>query len=292
VFQKPVSNVTAGLIALSALWLFGFVLIGPCNRPERVAKTKSLNNIKQLAIATRVYSEDYGALPGWVRNPDGRYAHNCWDEQINTQVKAKDAFNNGETGIKSSADPVRRRILTYGLNALLITPPKGQFDGNADFAFVNAGNPPKPLAVSALNSPENTILFAELSTNTPMPGVYGQAPDPKPFTYALGPQSEPWRNAHDGWIDISPRAFIEILRDRDNNPYAEPYGKNADCGIARDLYGGGGIYAFADGHAQFMKIGKTVGLGTTVNGKPITVENCWSPTNTNNLWNPRLRANR
>ena len=179
-------------------------------------------------------------------------------------------------------------MLTYGLNGLLVTPPKAHFDGNADFGAVNAKNPPAPLTPSAIGNPSGTILFAELSTSTAMPGVYGQEPDPKPYTYGSGTQGNQWKNAHDGWIDISPRAFIEIARGWRTNPYQEPYGRNADSGVARDLYGGGGVYAFADGHAKFMKIGMSVGLGTTTrDGMVITEKNCWSTSNTNNMWVPR-----
>ncbi|HEY3413098.1 MAG TPA: hypothetical protein VGM51_08570 [Armatimonadota bacterium] len=273
-------------IAFLLAWFFAM----PLTQAEHMygsRKTKSFNNIKQLWVAEVMYSQDYSeTFPGWVRNPDGAYAHNCWDEQINSQLKAKDAFNNGDTGIRSYSDPTHRRVLTYGLNGLLIAPPMG--DGNADFTTAANNNPPAPSSAGAVGSPAETILFAELTTNASMPGVYGRAPDPIPFTGRAGKGSSQWRDALYGWIDISPRAFIEIVNDAQNHPYREPYGLNADRGVARDFYGGGGVYAFCDGHAAFLKVSTTVGIGTTTTaGLKITEHNCWSPDNMNNMWVPR-----
>jgi prepilin-type processing-associated H-X9-DG protein len=278
------------------------VFIGP---PHRAPLSISLNNIKQLAIGVMTYSQDYNEnFPGWVRNPDGAYAHNTWDEQIDPCIKSKDTYNNlpyVRRGIRSySQTGTHHRVLTYGLNGLLITPPKAIPDGDADFASVNASHPPQPFSPSTVANPGDTILFAELSTASRMPGEYGRAPDPRPFTYNSGQPKEYWKsapperwsaewtNAFDGWIDISPRAFIEMARGWRTNPYKEPYGRNADCGVARDLYGGGGCYAFCDGHVQFIKIGQSVGLGTTTKeGIKIAEDNCWSAENTNNMWIPR-----
>ncbi|HEY3413597.1 MAG TPA: prepilin-type N-terminal cleavage/methylation domain-containing protein [Armatimonadota bacterium] len=254
---------------------------------ESARKTKSLNNIKQLATAVTMYSQDYQeTFPGWTQISATAYAHNCWDEQINAQVKAKDAFNNGDTGIKSLADPVRSRVLTYGINALLITPPLATFTGNADFSAAN-NNPPAPSSPGAIGSPAQTILFAELATNTAMTGTYAPlTPAPIVGTPPSGTGSTQWQGALSSPIDISPRAFVET--GTNVTSYNEPWAAGvADKGVARDLYGGGGVYAFCDGHAQFMKIGKSVGLGTSVGGTVITNTNCWAAGNTNNMWNPQ-----
>jgi prepilin-type N-terminal cleavage/methylation domain-containing protein/prepilin-type processing-associated H-X9-DG protein len=259
---------------------------------ERAKQSKSLNNIKQLAIGVMTYSQDYQeTFPGWVNNAatgNAVYAHNCWDEQINASIKSKDVYHNGDTGIKSYSDPTRQRKVTYGLNGLLITPPLANFTGNADFTSVNAANPPAPLSPSAISNPAGTILFAELSTNAVMTGTYGAAPNPVPIvgTAATGTGSSDWQGAWAGWIDVSPRAFVETGTAAAS--YNEPYGTGVvDKGIARDLYGGGGVYAFCDGHVQFMKIGKSVGLGQTVGTTAITVTNCWAAANVNNMWNPQ-----
>jgi prepilin-type processing-associated H-X9-DG protein len=275
-----------GCIALFALGILALgVITMPHHDRERAKRSRSLNNIKQLALAVEQYAQDYnGALPGWVRNPDGRYAHNVWDQQIDPSVKSKDSYNNGDTGIRSYSDPKHERVLTYGLNGLLITPPKTAPDGNADFSAVSRSQPPAPLRPHDLGNPSRTILFAELATRTPMPGEYGQAPSPLPTKANAAKQgSSQWQAALDGWIDISPRAFIEVVRPIENN-YTEPYAGYKESGIARTLDGGGGSYAFADGHAKFMKISQTVGIGTVVNGKTVTAENCWEAWNTNNMW--------
>jgi prepilin-type processing-associated H-X9-DG protein len=288
--NQPVSNTTALLVILGVVCLLA-PAIGPCNRRERAVQSKSLNNIKQLAIGVMTYSQDYQeTFPGWVRNPDGEYAHNCWDELINPSTKSKDVYCNGDTGIRSYSDPTRQRVLTYGLNGLLITPAKASFDGNADFGAVNAKKPPKPLRPGAMGNPAGTILFAELATDAPMLGVYGQEPNPKPYTYTDGNASKQWQDALTGWIDISPRAFVEVMYPAVGS-YDEPWAGHKMNGIARDLYkdglsGGGGCYAFCDGHVRFMKIGKSVGIGTVVKGKTVTESNCWEPWNTNNMWNP------
>lgn len=278
-FEAVCGVMVLGALAVCLLPVFLFA-------PGPSKKMKSLNNIKQLAIAVQMYAQDYNdTFPGWVRNPDGAYAHSCWDEQIDPFVKAKDAYNNGNTGIKSYSDPARSRVLTYGLNGLLIAPPAA--DGNADFDGVNATHPPEPLSPGALGNPGGTILFAELATNLSFPGLYGQAPNPSPFTGRPSMGSSQWQGALAGWIDISPRDWV--ANGGPAGSYHEPYASGiVDYGVARDLYTGGGVYVFCDGHAQFMKIGKSVGIGTTTKaGLKITEYNCWSPENTNNMWVPR-----
>lgn len=256
--------------------------------------SRPLNSLKLLALAAMQYSQDYNeTFPGWVRNPDGRYAHNVWDQQLAPLVKRRDWFNNLSTsgkGIRSYSQPGKHdRVLTYGLNGLLIAPPKGGSGGNADLAAFGRESSPFPLSPSAVANPSGTILFAELKTQVPMPEVYGHAPDPRPYTFKPGGSSREWRDALDGWIDVSPRDFVEIIRPVANN-YNEPFAGATRFGVARDLYGGGGCYAFCDGHAKFLRIADTVGIGTTVNGRTITPENCWEAWNTNNMWLPQWRA--
>lgn len=259
--------------------------------PVRPRQLRHLNNIKYLALAAMQYSEDHHeTFPGWVQNPDGRMAHNVWDQQIASRLRFKDAYSDlpgSGKGIRSYSQPGKHdRVLTYGLNGLLIAPQKGDSSGNTDFAAFGRGSSPYPLSPSAVANPSGTILFAELKTQDSMPGVYGQAPDPKPYTYKPGKTSRGWLDALDGWIDISPRDFVVITQPIANN-YTEPFSGATDRGVARDLYGGGGSYAFCDGHAKFLKVSQSVGIGTEVNGRMVTPENCWKAWNTNNMWIPQ-----
>jgi prepilin-type processing-associated H-X9-DG protein len=235
--------------------------------------------VKQLTIAAILYTQDYdGHFPGWVKNPDGRLAHNVWDEQIASQVKSPGIYHNEQDGpgIRSYADPTRRRVISYGLNGLLITRPKTAFDGRADFRHA----PAEPAAVEAVPNPAETILFAEMVTREALPVPFGRKPDPVPATF--GPPAAPggraWQNARDGWIDISPRDFVE------NTPAPgcfDPERWNPNSGIARAQWGGGGNYGFVDGHVKFMKLGQTLRSQNEV-----PVERYWSADNEYNLWNP------
>jgi prepilin-type processing-associated H-X9-DG protein len=276
--------------------VFGPMMFPSCHHRERAVQSRSLNNIKQLALAAMAYSQDYQeTFPGWVRNPDGEYAHNVWDEQINGQVKSKDVFKKGQTDIASPSQPAPRdRALTYGLNALLIAPVNDNYD--ADFAAVTRTHKPEPLSPSAISNPAGTILFAELETIGPIPNglLFQIGVSPSTRTGKGDNASDSWKNALGGNaiggpIDISPHAWVETGGAGLASNYTDPYNKAATSfGVARDLYGGGGVYAFCDGHVQFMKIRKTVGLGTvTKKGLTITVDNCWSKANENNLWLPR-----
>jgi prepilin-type processing-associated H-X9-DG protein len=213
-----------------------------------------------------------------VANPDGRYAHNVWDEQIRPHVKSADVYRdeNAGPGIRSWSDPGHERVVTYGLNGLLITPPRAAFDGRADFRRP----PAEPQTLVGIANPAATILFAEVMTEAPMPGEYGQRPDPVPFTYGdeAKPGKRDWRRARDGWIDVSPRDFVE------NTPAPGAYDEgrwNARSGVARNLYGGGGTYGFVDGHVKFMKIAETLSARDRV-----PMERYWSPDNEHNMWNP------
>jgi hypothetical protein len=178
---------TDGMIL--ALLSFLFCILGVFAVPhqgrhrERAKAARSLNNLKQLAIAVHAYALDNDErLPGWVRTPDGHFTHNVWDEQINLHLKNKDVFSNGDRGIRSYSDLRRQRMLTYGLNGLLITPGK-EFDGTAEWSR------PAPRKMEDIAHPEDTILFAELATEKPMPGIYGKPQEPLFGTGRETPQS-------------------------------------------------------------------------------------------------------
>jgi prepilin-type processing-associated H-X9-DG protein len=283
-----------------ALYFLGIPLALPQQSPSS-SKYASLNNVRQLAVAAQAYAQDYGeTYPGWVNNGSEtapRYAHNAWDEQIAGRLKSQKAFCFRAAGIRSPSQPgpERNRVLTYGLNGALIAPWAA---GHAAFSGVRDENPPAPLGPSAVPNPAGTILFAELATDEPMDGVYGQPipPDQRPKSGGADwAGTEAYQKAQPGWIDIDPRAFCELTNPRSNN-YVEPYEGAVGRGVGRNLYGrkrysaptlgGGACYAFCDGHVQFLKLAKTVGIGQTVNGKLVTADNCWESWNTDNMWNP------
>jgi hypothetical protein len=286
-----------GLAGWAALWVSfaGIVAYLMC-LPILFARdeyhgSKTLNNIRQLAVAVQMYSQDNGdTYPGWVNNgtkASPRYVHNVWDQQIDHRVKRADVFTNGYAGIRSPSQPGphRNRVLTYGLNGILIT---GWHGGHTGFTAFDKRNPPAPLGPSSISNPSGTILFAELATDAPMDGVYGQPipPDQRPKSGGTDwAGTRDYERARPGWIDIDPRAFCELAYPLANN-YQEPYDGATGRGVARNLYGGVGCYAFCDGHVQGMRIAKTVGIGQTVNGKLVTADNCWEPWNTLNMWNP------
>jgi prepilin-type N-terminal cleavage/methylation domain-containing protein/prepilin-type processing-associated H-X9-DG protein len=256
---------------------------------ERAKQSKSASNIRQLALAVQQYSNDYNeSFPGFLNigtDASPKYVHNCWDEQIDPFVKSKDVYTNGDTGIKSPSQTTQfTRVLTYCLNGALIAPYN---NGN-----VTVWTTPQILTASALSNPANTILFAEVATNSTATGAMSSYASIQPGTNA--PQRNPTPNTSNSssqyqaaltqWIDISPKAWVEN-GNQGIKDYQEEYWK-PDYGVARDLYGGGGVYAFCDGHVAFQKIAKT-----TTSGQNIAANNNWSPTaNANtiqfNQWYP------
>lgn len=271
--------VLAGVMVALAIiaWVVPFLP----DRPERAGQSQSMTNAKQLAVAMMQYAQDYdGRLPGWVKRPDGRFAHNAWDQQISLYVKSPDVYGgNVGGGIRSYSDPQRRRVVSYGLNGLLMTPPKKVFDGHADFSHP----PTKPLAVGQAHHPEETILFAQLATDKPMRGRYGESPNPAPdvFGPAASQPARAWQKALDGWIDISPRDFVE------NTPPPGCYHQETwdpTNGVARDLYAGGGAYAFLDGHVKFMRIADSLRSPAARNHEDS--RQYWAADNLYNMWNP------
>ncbi len=265
---------------------------------QNAKQSSSLNNLKQLAIGAMSYAQDYGeTFPGWVRNPDGRYAHNVWDELINPSIKSNRVFTNKDRGFRSMSDPSKQRVITYGLNGYLICTPKG-FDGSVQrqlTAHEAADNPPAPLSTAAVSDPADTILFAELATEQPVSAVFQSANWPV-VKDAVANGSERWNAALTHWIDISPREWVEtpvIAGAPAGSTAYDHKGWDPTKGIARDMYGGGGNYAFVDGHVKFQKLGQTVGLGKVVDlkgGSSYTVAagigNVWRADNTHNQWNP------
>lgn len=259
---------------------------------ERAKQSSSLNNLKQLAIGVMTYSQDYGeTFPGWrqrTANPTAGFAHNVWDEQINPSIKSKDVFNNKDTGFKSVADPTRQRVITYGLNGLLICEsPANNGSNRTRFAqYEQANNPPAPLSMSSVSDPADTILFAELATEAAVTNfTTAQWPE---VTYT-GTATDTWNAALTHWIDISPREWVETDTGNGSQNSYNSATWDTTRGVARDMYGGGGNYAFVDGHVKFQKIGVTVGLGKTLpNGQVIAPGNggAWNVANMHNQWNP------
>jgi prepilin-type N-terminal cleavage/methylation domain-containing protein/prepilin-type processing-associated H-X9-DG protein len=243
---------------------------------ERARMTRSLSNIRQLAMAVQQYSNDYNdSFPGFMNlgtDTQPKYVHNCWDEQIEPFVKNSGVFSNGDTGIKSPSQTTRfDRTLTYCLNGALIGPWN---NGN-----VTVWTSPSILSVSALSNPSGTILFAEVATNSTatqamsayasiQPGTNAPVRNPVPNSSNSTSQ---YQAALTQWIDISPKAWVENTNSGIND-YKEDTWK-ADFGVARDLYSGGGVYAFCDGHTAFQKISKT-----TTSGQNVSPERNWSPT--------------
>jgi prepilin-type N-terminal cleavage/methylation domain-containing protein/prepilin-type processing-associated H-X9-DG protein len=245
---------------------------------ERAKQSKSLNNIRQLALAVQQYSNDYNeTFPGWVAtNAAGTtFVHNTWDEQIDPFVKAKDVYTNGDTGIQSPSQSgaALNRTLTYCLNGLLIT---GYNNGNGRWTGTDAV---APLTASGLSNAANTILFAEVATNA----VYGSAPAAVP-SRTTSPTSAAataaYKSALVMWIDIDPKNWVE--QGLAANAYDESkWATNgaADKGVARDLYGGGACYAFCDGHVKFLKIAQTTTSGVST----VQPHNNWNPNAANNI---------
>ncbi len=279
------------------------------SRHQDMARARSMRNMRTLAHATRMYADDWGGtFPGWQKRMNwGGYSHNVWDQLIFPYVGRNDVYFNGQRGgFKSCADPLKQRVLSYGLNGLLICSPKSPefFNGSVRQQMVSnesPGNPPVPLSVNVVSDPAATILFAELATEAPVRQV--SYTGFTAFTAARWPVlpagyattgSEQWSAALVHWIDISPREWVETPVVANAPAGSTPYddkGWDPTSGIARDMYGGGGNYAFVDGRVKFQSIGETVGLGRTVRLPgivyPVTPGiNAWRSDNPYNQWNP------
>lgn len=281
------------VVAINAM-LVSLVFPMLANARDRALMAKSLNNVRQLASATQRYMEDYAeTLPGWMNNNPGPagplYAHNCWDEQLSPYVRDKGIYSNGSTGIKSSAQPnPHDRTLTYGLNGCLIGAYSG---GHANYTGISGANPPAPSRLPFLADPAGVILFAELSTVTyANKSAYNAFTVPPPFTARAGSgaASRAWLTAWVGWVDIDPYDFITITSG--DNDFVPPFTNATGWGVARNLYGGGGCYAFCDGHVQFMRLAQTVGIGRFVGSSAISRTNWASVLNIYNMWNPRAKV--
>lgn len=241
-----------------------------------VAEPVALSNMRRLSVALQAYAEDYGdRYPGWVLGADGRAYHNVWDQQIFPYSKYNATFNTGADGrgIRSAAQPPpRNRILTVGLNGLLITRPKARFDGNADWS-----GGPVSASPGSLNDPASTIVLAELATSRPMGGPYAtvETPGPKP----RGVETREYQRALAQWVDIDPRAWVETSGPEKS--YVR--GKwDRNRGVGRELHPGGAAFAFADGHVEMRRLRQTLTGGRT----GMDPETFWSPQNDANQWNP------
>lgn len=295
--QPSVRPTPASALAAALITALTAGLSVPCISANLydAAKTRSMNNLRALAGATRAYTEDWdGDFPGWQHNPGGKFAHNVWDQQISGNLRSKDVYNNGNLGIRSWADPRKQRVVTYGLNGLLICTPSS-FNGSTRSQMTAneaPNNPPAPLSLSTVTDPEDTILFAELATEAAVSLAFTTWNKPYVANQAAT-GSEQWNSAMDHWIDISPREFVENATPTTGS--YDPTTWKTSSGVARNMYGDGGNYAFVDGHVEFQTLGETVGLGKTftqadgTESPPIAPGNdgAWKPLNIHNRWNPR-----
>lgn len=233
----------AHAVSVFCLMLFVVVILVPVFRKsrERELQGDRFSQAKRLAMAMQCYQEDNnGYLPGWMRGADGRSYHNVWDRQIDPYVEHKSAWCDGlGRGTRSpSQSPPRNRVLSFGLNGLLITAPRAVFDGTADWTRPRICRPDKDLL-----KPGETILIAELATEDPMPGIYA---DPRtPYHSLQGSASPAYLKALTQWIDIDPRNWVETKGPLDSY---DDRTRDASKGMARghDTYGG--IYVYCDGH--------------------------------------------
>jgi prepilin-type processing-associated H-X9-DG protein len=295
---RDISLKLAGCVVfgIAFLYLVLFPLVDYSKRPS--AQSTSLNHVKQLTLAVMVYMQDYdGAFPGWIRNPDGGYAHNTWDEQIKGDISGKDVFTAPhQTGVKSPSDPHKARVLSYAFNGALIAPYDGA-TGDVDWR-VPPHHIPKVLTRGQVADPAHTIVLAQIATDAPPPTTPPGAAKPDAASGRTGERpSREWLaalpigdEAARSVIDISPRTWVSHGPDvtdawyNDANPRFSETVRN---GVARDLYGGGGTYGFVDGHVKFMRIQDTAGIGRTADGRNITAANWFKPSNPFNMWNPR-----
>lgn len=219
---------------------------------EREAEVDRMDQIKRIALALCMYQQDNdGCLPGWMKGPDGRKYHNVWDRQIEPYMGPKVAFYDGlGRGIRSpSQSPPRNRILSYGLNGLLITAPKAVFDGNADWSHPRICRPDKDLL-----DPANTIVLARLATDEPMSGPYAGPQTPFP---SAGTMARLYRNALARWIDIDPRNWVETsgpVNSYDERKWDDSRGVYR----GRSGFSDGGNFAFMDGHVSYRRLSATV----------------------------------
>lgn len=274
--------------------------IAPSVHDRRPTQSTAIHDIKQLTIAFILYSQDYDeTYPGWVRNPDGRYAHNTWDEQISSQIKSNDVFRAPrQTGVKSPSDPHKQRVLTFALNGALIAPYNG-VTGEVDWnAAPNTTDGHRTLlGPFSVANPAETIVLAQMATDAPPPTLPAGAVGARPASGVSSEKpSEEWLAAlPDGdsaarsVIDISPRTWVSGGADVTDDWYNEMrpgFDRIRQNGVARDLYSGGGTYGFVDGHVKFMKLRDSVGIGQVNHGVPVTAANWFKPTNAYNMWNP------
>jgi prepilin-type processing-associated H-X9-DG protein len=272
------------LMAIADLAVAAAILLAPvvwgaaqvASVPRRMAaEPMALNNARHLASAMQQYCTDYDdRYPGWM-TVDGRPYHNVWDQQLASYVKNDDSFRSGADGpgIRSPSQPApHHRVLNFAINGLLITKPKAEFDGNANWAGGAAS-----ASINAMSSPTTTIMLAEVASEAPMGGPYAKVETP---VSQAGGRSRAWRNALSQWIDADPRAWVET------RGLAHSYTRNywdSRRGIGRELHAGGAVYVFCDGHVQYMHLRETVN-GGQFGRDPQTY---WSIANDGNMWRPR-----
>ncbi|HEY3414386.1 MAG TPA: type II secretion system protein [Armatimonadota bacterium] len=276
--------VVIAIIAVLAAMLFPAI----AKARESARRSRSLSNVRQLGLAMQAYAGDYdGRLPGWMVDPARNVlVHNVWDEQIDSMIKDKGVFSNGDRGIASPSQPRPwGRTLTYVMNGALIAP---WVSGNVDFSQVRVST------LSNVREPSHTILLAEVATNAGyVPGmilssipthVKGAGAASPEYLKAIGGGS-----GQGGPIDADPRIWVE--QGKGAASYSDEvvwgYGIPANkMGIGRDLYGYGACYAFLDGHVATLKITRTVTDGQTIPGGPSAN---WAETGAtirSNMWYP------
>ncbi len=230
--------VVIAIIAILAAILFPVF----AQAKDSAKKTKSLSNIKQLGTGAIMYNADNDDMAVVAID----YSWSSWGDKIQPYVKNWDLYWSPAGGPRMKADWIApntdwwanwRWFLQYGYNAAYMNRAEGDCSnmGQNNQAFG------PPVSMTGITDVAGTVIFAEDGQDSPEDNV-GTS-----LVYAPGGYTDPSSCTYGDWGNNGTNTFW----------YAAGGGRTdkTKMGFFRPRHSGGGVVAFVDGHAKFMKPG-------------------------------------
>lgn len=231
------------VIAIIAI-LIGLLLPAVQKVREAAARTKCVNNLKQIGIGCHMYHDTVGRLPDNGTNNTSATIFWCWGFQILPYIEQQNMYNTLPTAapVKTYLCPGRTRspgYTTTGGNSLNsgVAPANAPFTDyainvntyNGNSGFGNYGQSPSMTVVTEQNGTSNTLLIGE------------KAMDPNNYQNNNGSNWD--ETIYTGGYGGTGRGDNTICKDQPGDPYGNSWGSPFSSGCP---------FVFCDGSVHIL----------------------------------------
>jgi prepilin-type N-terminal cleavage/methylation domain-containing protein len=254
------------LVVIAIIAILAAILFPVFAQAKAAAKkTASLSNVKQLALASLMYSNDYDdnwCAEGEADSADGWGWQLTWQFETLPYIKNTQIFLDPSDTHKNDRSFDTGPMFSYPANGVFVGGCSPSWNGwnmdgviQSNRTWVNNWN--NPVNGSAVGLPSQTVLFATRFKMAPSSWMQG----------GIDGIYSPWATTmlnSDG-VDCQGGGTGEVCSfpGQINGEWG-PIVNDGDDGVFYDGYGGQSPFAFTDGHAKSMKPSATVNIGAAI----------------------------